>query len=107
MTPDWLSLGSLSDLIIAWAEGEISEGRITELTKIDRITLRGLKMAAINRALKLCESDGLSEDGVNTVVPSVSSIKTGVDSTASSLSFINFASTSYFFFYPEKSRWFS
>jgi hypothetical protein len=46
-----LSVGLLADLLIAWAEGEVSEGWLTEVTNIDRITLRGLKADSIDRAL--------------------------------------------------------
>jgi hypothetical protein len=50
-TPNDLSLGMLADLLVAWAEGEISEGRMAAVTGIDRLVLRGLKLGAIDRAL--------------------------------------------------------
>lgn len=51
MTPDGLSLGLLVDLLVAWAEGEVSEGFVVKVTGLDRFDLRGLKLASIRRAL--------------------------------------------------------
>jgi hypothetical protein len=41
----------MTDILIAWAEGELSEGAVSEITGVDRITLRGMKLDAIDRAL--------------------------------------------------------
>jgi hypothetical protein len=41
----------LTDILIAWAEGELSEEATSEITGMDRITLRGLKQDAIDRAI--------------------------------------------------------
>jgi hypothetical protein len=49
--PDDLSPGLLADLLVAWAAEEVSEGWLAEVTNIDPFTLRGLKDAAIARAL--------------------------------------------------------
>jgi hypothetical protein len=49
--PAELSPGLLADLLVAWAEGEVSEGWMAEVTNIDPFTLRGMKNAAIARAL--------------------------------------------------------
>ncbi len=54
---DGLSLGDLADLLVAWAEGEVSEGRLAELTGLDRVSLRGLKQAAVERAIRLAQSE--------------------------------------------------
>lgn len=49
-----VSPGELSDLLVAWSEGEISEGRLVEVSGIDRLTLRLFKGLAIKRAAALC-----------------------------------------------------
>jgi hypothetical protein len=41
----------LTDILIAWAEGELSEEATSEITGMDRITLRGMKQGAIDRAI--------------------------------------------------------
>jgi hypothetical protein len=41
----------LTDILIAWAEAELSEEATSEITGMDRITLRGLKQDAIDRAI--------------------------------------------------------
>jgi len=45
-----VSAGELADLMIAWREGNVSEGRLVELTGIDRINLRNLHAESIRRA---------------------------------------------------------
>jgi hypothetical protein len=50
-SPKEKSLLLLDDLLIAWAEGELSEGAVSEITGMDRFTLRGMKQDAIDRAL--------------------------------------------------------
>jgi hypothetical protein len=50
MTPNDLSFGLLSDLMIAWAEGEMSRGFLAELTGLYPDDLQGMKDAALGRA---------------------------------------------------------
>jgi hypothetical protein len=71
-TPRDLSLGLLADLLIAWAEGEMSEGFVQDVTGIDGLTLRGLKLAAIDRANAHAERH-LSSRAVPTTAPPSSS----------------------------------
>lgn len=87
MTPYNLSLGNLSDLIIAWAWGSISEGQIAKATGMDRLSLRGLRSAAINSAMTLCELPDSLAAGVSTTAPSASSaeITGGIAASPSSL----------------------
>lgn len=53
--PDGFSLGDLADLLIGWEAGEVSEGRLVELTGLDRLDLRGLRLASIERAKRLTQ----------------------------------------------------
>lgn len=53
--PKDLTPEQLADLLIAWEAGEVSEGRMTELTGQDRVELRGLKQDAIERGMELAE----------------------------------------------------
>lgn len=48
-----LSLGDLMNLFLAWEAGEASEGRVVELTGLDRVTLRTLKQNAIEAGAAL------------------------------------------------------
>jgi hypothetical protein len=57
MIPAELSPGELTDLLIAWAAGEVSEGRLAELTGLDRTSLRGMLQNAIKRGEELAKSD--------------------------------------------------
>lgn len=54
-TASGLTPSLLIDLIIAWAEGEISEGCLRDATGSDAFALRGLKNDAIARALKFVD----------------------------------------------------
>lgn len=40
-------------LMLSYADGEISEGRAAELIGVDRVTLREMKIAALDRALAI------------------------------------------------------
>jgi hypothetical protein len=40
-------------LMLSYADGEISEGRAAELIGVDRVTLREMKIAALDRALQI------------------------------------------------------
>ena len=44
-----MSLGTLANLFLAWEAGEVSEGRMVELTGLDRVSLRDLKLSAIEQ----------------------------------------------------------
>lgn len=45
-------------LMLSYADGEISEGRAVELIGVDRVTLRGIKIAALDRALEILRREG-------------------------------------------------
>lgn len=51
-----LSIGDLTDLIVAYVAGEMSEGLLSQMTGLDRMVLRGLHQDAITRSDRLCES---------------------------------------------------
>lgn len=55
MRKQHLSLGDLANLLLAWEAGEVSEGRVVEVTGFDRVTCRDLKLSAIEAGRKLAE----------------------------------------------------
>jgi hypothetical protein len=57
-----LSLGELSDLLIAHAAGEFSEGALVDITGLDRLTLRAMHLKAITTSEKLWKSWRASEE---------------------------------------------
>jgi hypothetical protein len=57
-----LSLGELSDLLLAHVAGELSEGALTEITGIGRLELRAMHLKAIARSDELWRSWRESEE---------------------------------------------
>ena len=50
---EYRKLQRVACLMLSYADGEISEGRAAELIGVDRLTLREMKIAALDRALEI------------------------------------------------------